>query len=129
MHVSESALVSKRVCFFEKLKNLKHFIRINRRTSLKKVKLHKWLTLKHNWSRKSLVLNQAFFQVLLLHFLIHYSLSHCQWHSVHPLSVGGLNLLPNFQRRAGLTGAQLWEGVFGKEGGTSGGGCNFSKKK
>ena len=38
-----------------------------------------------------------------------------QIHSMHPLSARGrggrgLNLLPNFQKREGLTGPQLWEG-------------------
>ena len=45
-----------------------------------------------------------------------------------PLSAGGLNLLPNFQKGV-LAGLQLWEGVTGKEGVTFfRGGCNFYKK-
>ena len=39
-------------------------------------------------------------------------------HSVHPLSVGGLSLLPNFQK-GGVTGSHLLEGGCWKRGGAT----------
>ena len=61
------------------------------------------------------------------------------YHNMHPcLSAGGwggLNLLPNFQKRIGaLTGPQVLEGVAGKEGidviqGRGKGGLQFYKKQ